>query len=261
MNANEHPTIDQIADREAGLSSEDDARAIAAHLAGCSECSNVVSRLAEVRDLLAGAGRAEEPIPVDVARALDDAVATVVAEREAGVPSLSERRAQSGAGGNDTPASMSRRRTGRWMLGAAAAVAVFAVGGAVVSNGLPGESGDEDAASAGSSADQSAPEFAPGGGTADGKVGTGTTPKLDESNVDQYAAALEAGRAQAVRAARTRCGLPVPSAGQDLSSSRSTNSLVMFDGIRAVLSVDRAQRRLIVYACPGPARVLYRSSY
>jgi hypothetical protein len=36
---------------------------------------------------------------------------------------------------------------------------------------------------------------------------------------------------------------------------------VVFEGTRALLSVHKADRRLTVLECPGPARVLYRSTY
>ena len=38
MTADWHPTIEQIADDDAGLTSADESRAIAEHLAGCSTC-------------------------------------------------------------------------------------------------------------------------------------------------------------------------------------------------------------------------------
>ncbi len=273
MNAGTHPTIDQIADHEAGLLSADDAPWIVEHLADCEVCSETSERLAQVGALLRETGASTQPIPVEVAQRLDAALDIAAAERAAGVPSLSERRADRAdpAGHPATP-----RRRGRWVIGAAAAIAVFAVGGAIATNGLPGSSTQDDTA-ARSSADQQqgagSAESGGGGASAPSSAPSAndrstdpnlealrdkSLPSLDATSVATYAARLSAGSAARIPVPAAECGIPDLTAG---SGAGPVTGLVRYDGHSAVLRVEPAQRRLTVYACPGPAQVLYRSSY
>ena len=280
MTADWHPTIDQIADDEAGLTSADDSRAIAEHLAACSTCRETAEQLAEVSTLLAEAGATAEPMPAGVADALDQALATAAAERAAGVPSLDEHRAHReergddqgsrspGSRGADDGTSGSARR-GRWVFGAAAAVAVFAIGAAVASNGLPGSSSSEDS-SASSTADSDAGAGA-AGDAAGGKAQTtpeaatdgalhAAKPSLNADNVDAYAKDLAEGRTKATASRRTTCG-NVAAEPNDSALPSAVSSVVSYDGERALLRVDPESRRLTVLSCPGPTRVLYTSTY
>jgi hypothetical protein len=280
VTADWHPTIDQIADDEAGLTSADDSRAIAEHLAACSTCRETAEQLAEVSAMLAEAGATAEPMPAGVADALDQALATAAAERAAGVPSLDEHRAHReergddqgsrspGSGGADDGTSGSARR-GRWVFGAAAAVAVFAIGAAVASNGLPGSSGSEDS-SASSTADSDAGAGA-AGDAAGGKAQTtpeaatdgalhAAKPSLNADNVDAYAKDLAEGRTKATASRRTTCG-NLAAEPNDSALPSAVSSVVSYDGERALLRVDPESRRLTVLSCPGPTRVLYTSTY
>ena len=56
VSAEWHPSIDEIADEQAGLLSDDDGRTITVHLAACSACRQTAAALAEVSDLLAEEG-------------------------------------------------------------------------------------------------------------------------------------------------------------------------------------------------------------
>jgi hypothetical protein len=283
VTADWHPTIDQIADDEAGLTSTDDRRAIAEHLAACSTCRETAEQLAEVSTLLAEAGATAEPMPAGVADALDQALATAAAERASGVPSLDEHRTQrekrgeggggeasgsSGSGGAGGGTSGSGRR-GRRLFGAAAAVAVFAIGAAVTSNGLPGSSNNDD--SAASSTAESDAGAGAAGDAAGGKAETtpeaatdgalrASKPELNADNVDAYAKDLAEGKAKATAPRGATCGNPAAEPS-DSALPSAVSSVVSYDGERALLRVDPDSRRLIVLSCPGPTRVLYTSTY
>jgi hypothetical protein len=280
VTADWHPTIDQIADDDAGLTSADESRAIAEHLAGCSTCRDTAEQLAEVSTLLAEAGATAEPMPAGVADALDQALATAAAERAAGVPSLDEHRTHReeraedeasvspGSGGvGDGPSGSGRR--GRWVFGAAAAVAVFAVGAAVASNGLPGSSNSDDSA-ASSTADSDAGAGA-AGDAAGGKAETtpeaatdgalrAARPSLNADNVDAYAKDLAEGKTKATGPRGATCGNLAAEPSDSVLAS-AVSAVVSYDGERALLRVDPESRRLTVLSCPGPTRVLYTSTY
>jgi hypothetical protein len=280
VTADRHPTIDQIADDAAGLTSADDSRAIAEHLAACSSCRETAEQLAEVSTLLAEAGATAEPMPPGVADALDQALVTAAAERAAGVSSLDEHRMHreereedeasgspgSGGAGDGTRGS---RRRGRWVFGAAAAVAVFAIGAAVASNGPPGSSNSDDSA-ASSTADSDAGAGA-AGDAAGGKAETtpeaatdgalrASKPELNADNVDAYAKELVEGKTKATAPRGATCGNLVAEPS-DSALPSAVSSVVSYDGERALLRVDPDSRRLTVLSCPGPTRVLYTSTY
>jgi hypothetical protein len=274
VTADWHPTFDQIADDDAGLTSADDSRAIAAHLADCSACRETAERLAEVTTLLSEAGMTVDPMPVEVADALDRALATASAERAAGVPSLDERRAvrdEHADATSDSPSSGSGGRRGRWVFGTAAAVAVFAIGAAVANNGPPGSTNNDDSAASRTSEDAGAGAAASGDRPEAARSGAGQdhngdanflarTPQLDADNVDTYAEKLADGETTPTKVRRTTCGNLAPEP-QDAAVTSTLSSIVSYDGKRALLRVDRDARRLTVLSCPGPTRVLYTSGY
>jgi hypothetical protein len=280
-----HPTIEQIADHEAGLSSVDDARWIAEHLDSCGQCREAIARLTEVRDLLADAGGDIPKIPDDVAERLDRTLATAAVERATGVPSLDERRTGSrdsdgsGSSGSSSVGTGTPGRRGRWVLGAAAAVAVVAIGAAVASNGLPGPTTQADSAASGSSTDNTLEGAgSSGSGQAAGGAkdqpgdqdfssgshpGRRPTPTLDSGNVSAFARDLSGGKVNSfLSLSSSSCDHATEQRVAPASSASSPlDALVKFEGRKALLRIQREQRLLTVYACPGPARVLYRSTY
>lgn len=276
MNASMHPTIDQLADQAAGLSPVEKALEVSAHLADCSVCRRVQSRLSEVSDLLRTAGQDTPPIPLDVASAIHDALGRAVQERAAGVTSLDDRRTPV----KSDPQKPSRRR-GPWLVGAAAAIAAIVVGGAIVGGGLPGSWTGQQGTSA-SAGNSSNSDFASGDKAVSGRdepnpkspaaasptsegqrprAQLGSAPRLSAGNVSQYAVRLAAGDARHLPAP-TRCGLadPAPTDGV-VGQGPHPRAFIAYDGLAAVLQLDQKTRRLTVFACPGPTRVLYESPY
>lgn len=276
-----HPTIDEIADYDAGLTAASGQQEIADHLAECPECRALAAHLTEVTDRLAAAGTEPLTMPADVAARLDEALASAGRERAAGPSSLADRRAEKQATSEAAGTSPGRNnRRARWMLGAAAAVAVFAIGGAVASNGLPGltPAGEESGAdsSAGSAIDNAgggkagsgsaAPSPAQGGEEVQPQFQGANPPKLDQTTVSGFAQALTQGTASRLptaadsRRAAARCGYPRP-VPLDSGAVRQLDAFVVFEGDPALLRVRESDRSLTVLSCPGPARVLYRSTY
>lgn len=262
MNASMHPTVDRIADAQAGLLSAGEAREVAAHLADCAECRDIEVRLTEVTDLLGEGGRDVAPIPADVASSLQAALHRAGVERAAGVTSLTERRTMEGSGQAAAP-----HRRGRLLLGAAAAVIVLAVGGSVMSNGLPGSDPAADDSAAGGASEGSG---SGGSATGDGQMSAPEgdspekktakdAPSLDQGSVADYAQGLAADTVP-VAVPPTRCVAKTAMSGHT-DAARTTDALVSFEGRDAVLMVDAQRRQLTVLACPGPTRVLYRSGY
>ncbi len=266
MNASRHPSIDQIADLDAGVLPAAEASELSAHLDECTSCQEVMTGLAEVRALLADSGQTAVPIPSDVAFSVDAALDRARAEDAAGVTSLAEHRTASASAG---PAiSSSPRRPGRVLLGAAAAVAVFAIGGAVVDQlGLLSGSQSDSAASvadqelggnagSGSTKNDNPSRDHGGEGIQSLRVPRSAAPTVDQDSAAAYAAGL-ADAAVPVAKPPADC-----TGGESLvSGARPTESYVTFDGRRAVLRLDRQNREFAVVACPGPGRVLFQSSY
>ena len=270
MNAGEHPTVDQIADLDAGLLQAAEAAEVSGHLAECGECQEVLVQLHDVTDLLAAEGRQPLPIPVEVATSLDAALERARIEQEAGVPSLVERRATSvdagtAPGEEATPVTGRTHRRARMLLGAAAAVVVLGVGAAVASNLVSGGEVGQDSSTAGaaqsggqaqgSASDKQQPGAAAGPTS---ERAAEPTPTLDRSNVDAYARQLADGTVHPVPAAPV-CG--TSHAFDTASRADQPSSLVEYDGKQALLTVDTQRHRLIVFSCPGPGRVLYTSAY
>jgi hypothetical protein len=155
------------------------------------------------------------------------------------------------------------------VFGAAAAVAVFAIGAAVANNGLPGTANNDDAASSTTREDAGAAGDTAGGRAEAGPLNQPTAqaqsapagrPQLNADNVDTYAERLAAGKTIPTSSRRSTCGNLAPEP-QDAAVSSTLSSIVSYDGKRAVLRVDRDARRLTVLSCPGPTRVLYTSGY
>jgi hypothetical protein len=272
-----HPTIDEIADHNAGLTSAPVDREIAEHLSSCPECRAVEARLNDVADQLASAGTEPLTMPEDVVARLDDALAAAAVEHAAGVPSLADRRVTKVSEEQPEGQSAGRPRPrGRWVLGAAAAVVVFAVGGAVLANGLPGSTSSSDS-TAGSADDSRAGAGQSGGGGAVAPENTFHAggeanadgarvppPKLDADSVGAYARDLANAQQAHLPTAATlpramRCGIPVDTT--DVAGRNSLQAYVLFDGDPALLRVKKSPRELTVFSCPGPNRVLYSSPY
>ncbi len=267
MNASRHPSIDQIADLDAGVLSATEAAEVSSHVDECASCHDIVSGLADVEALLADTGREILPVPDDVSLAVDVALERARAERQAGVASLSEHRMGSDA---SERAGTSRRPWGRLLLGAAAAVAVFAVGGALVDQlGILDRSASDSTAS--SVADQERGGVAGSGSTKHDNPGYDTgspdpalrvpraaAPTLNQDNVAAYAAGLAEA---AVPVAKPPSACTPGSNGILTGAGQAADALVTFGGKRAVLRLDPPNREFVVYACPGPDRVLYRSAY
>ena len=267
MNASRHPSIDQIADLDAGVLPAAEASELSAHLDACTSCSEVMGELAEVKTLLADAGQTPVPVPSDVVLALDAALDRARAEDAAGVTSLAEHRTASTPAGS--PTGSSPRRPGRLLLGAAAAVAVFAVGGAVVDQlGLLSGSQSDSTASV---ADQELGGSKAGSGpTENGNPGSDSAGQGSQSlRVPRTAApTLYQANAAAYAAGLADAAVPVAKPPVDctrdeslVAGARPSESFVTFDGKSAVLRLDRQHREFTVVACPGPDDVLYRSSY
>ena len=281
MTADWHPTIDQIADDEAGLTSADDSRAIAEHLAACSTCRETAEQLAEVSTLLAEAGATAEPMPAGVADALDQALATAAAERAAGVPSLDEHRThreERDDGRGVGLARIRRRRRRHEWLGAARPLGVRGGGGR---GGVRRRSRGREQRSSQVPRAATTPQprrrrtptpgQGPAGDAAGGKAETtpeGATdgaqraakPSLNADNVDAYAKDLAEGKTKATAPRGAACGNLAAEPSDSVLPS-AVSSVVSYDGERALLRVDPDSRRLTVLSCPGPTRVLYTSTY
>lgn len=183
--ADAHPSVEELADLAEGLvEPAEAARTLHRHLNGCAECRETADALAEVQALL---GAVEpEPVPADVAARLDAALAeaalteTARTEATGGAdrPQESPRRSPADARRTDAPATpvravpapsappsrpgsssgpgrpRLRRRRFAVLLGAAAALAAFGLGGALLLDHSEGSG--TSAASAGLPEDQSA---------------------------------------------------------------------------------------------------------
>jgi hypothetical protein len=159
-----HLDADGLAEYRAGLITGRRSRAIAAHMAGCTQCTSLGERLAEVSALLAAA-----PVPAltdVVAGRLDRALAAAQAQRvpaeRTGVLRRRQRGRHAVAGGSGKSGGSGGFLL-RWVLAPAAAAIVLAAGGFGLSQ-LHGSSG-----TIASSSSVSRSESAAGG------TGTGST--------------------------------------------------------------------------------------
>ncbi|MFI9360151.1 anti-sigma factor family protein [Kitasatospora sp. NPDC053057] len=186
--ADAHPSVEELADLAEGLvEPAEAARALHRHLDGCAECRETADALAEVQALL---GAVEpEPMPADVAARLDAALAEAArtdlsAAGTAEHPRESPRQAPATARRTAAPATpvqavpapsappsrptspsassgpgrpRPRRRRFAVLLGAAAALAAFGLGGALLLDHSEGSgTSAASAASVGVPEDQSA---------------------------------------------------------------------------------------------------------
>ncbi|MFD8708022.1 anti-sigma factor family protein [Kitasatospora sp. NPDC059648] len=170
--ADAHPSVEELADLAEGLVEPDRAAALHRHVDGCAECRETADALAEVQALLGAA--APEPMPADVAARLDTALAETArtdqhgtaagaAERPRRAPATPVRAVPPSAAPPSRPGSSSgpgrsrpRRRRFAVLLGAAAALAAFGLGGALLLD--HSENSGTSAASAASAASAGAPE-------------------------------------------------------------------------------------------------------
>ncbi|MGW2370852.1 hypothetical protein [Kitasatospora sp. NPDC001683] len=183
--ADAHPSVEELADLAEGLvEPAGAAEALHRHLDGCAECRGTADALTEVQALL---GAVEpEPVPADVAARLDAALAEAAladrsAARSAQRPPERPRQASATTGRTGAPATpvravpapsappprpaassgpgrpRLRRRRFAVLLGAAAALAAFGLGGALLLD-HSGDSGTSaaSAAATGVAQDQSA---------------------------------------------------------------------------------------------------------
>lgn len=144
----DHPTTDNISDLLEGLLPPEDGRAVAAHLNSCARCLAVRDALVRTHTMLRDAGRATPPIPPPVFEQVESAL------RE-------ESRARAETTGVASLSAARERRSVGWktkVLGAAAAVAVFGGGGAVIYQAM----GPNSEPLAGSAPSQTAEPSGPG---------------------------------------------------------------------------------------------------
>lgn len=234
-----HPTVDELADLDAGVLDEVSAGSARAHLsAGCARCAQVFTALSAVRIDLAALPPAH--IPADVAARLDAAMAEAAAaapgtktELETARDARGARRPRVGQRGERQPA---------WLGRAAAAVLVLAVGGTAVSllapESGPGAGSTPDSAQSAASA-LSAPTVTPAPleRTAAAPLDTALppnvalTPAVTESGRDYDAGALAAAAPElAAAAAPTDASFeagsgPSRPAGAPLESVRESDVL------------------------------------
>jgi anti-sigma factor RsiW len=187
VNPSDHPTIDQIADLQEGILPASEAADVRAHVDDCPECRETLAALTGVSSLLAAEGSESVQIPADVAERIHDALDAAAVERAAGVPSLAEHR--------ESQERTRKRRTGRWVFGAAAAAAAVVVfGGAVgILGDRDGESpsAGDTAVDAGGQAAESAPD--PTEETFFLDSGEGSALRVDRDELRTAAEALASG--------------------------------------------------------------------
>ncbi len=259
MNPTAHPSVEELAALRDGLLSADAARGVSDHLRDCDSCAAELAAIDEVAAVLADVGATAEPMPADVARALDQALARADAEREAGVPSLAERRKPGAAAAGP--------RRPRWVGAAAAATAVVVLGGVgfQVLNG--GTSGQQDSSASRSAADVAAANrAAPGGkgegsesgssaGDAPGKQSKATLQpqRVSKRDFAAYARRLADQGAQPSR---------LPSRCRSLDSAPgAVSSKVRFQGTISFVVLRPASHEAAVYRCSRPPVQLYSTPY
>jgi hypothetical protein len=252
VNANEHPTIEQIADLQEDLLPAAEAAALRAHLAGCEDCQSASEALAQVTDVLAAEGRDVPEIPADVAASIQAALA----ETRGDLYGSGSPRADTGSheSRDELARRRSRRQKHRWVLGlAAAAAAVVALGSVTdVMNGSGGDDGGAASSAEGGAADE---EFAEGGGDA-GRSGDAGEPTPGEAApgwadarqapADVRASAKDlfssGGSPQALL--EGECAI----AARDLPDNLTVTTYRV-DGEQALLVVDRVQGSFRVLDC------------
>jgi hypothetical protein len=166
----DHLSPETVSDLAEGLLAPNDASAAEAHLAGCAECSDVRSALADVRALLATVPDAG-PMPASVADRIDAALTAEAAASPAGDEVDQGAPTVGAAAATVTP--LAGRRAGRtsrsmrW-LQAAAVFVVLAAGGAIVVSAL--QSGNKDQESSTTAAADAGAESRAAAGSAGPKI-------------------------------------------------------------------------------------------
>ncbi|MDH6111878.1 hypothetical protein P3T36_002192 [Kitasatospora sp. MAP12-15] len=174
-----HPSVDRLADLHEELLAPAEAAAVRAHLAGCQECSDTLTALSELTDLLG----ADEPpaMPVDVALRLDAALAAEAARATEVTEAAATAGPQPRPAGRAAPAAPPTRtdrhsrpgrpafrRRARLLLATAGCLAVLGLGAALLESGTA-------AGPSGSAADRNAAAVtgtAPGGSAQQAESGT-----------------------------------------------------------------------------------------
>ncbi len=75
-----HPDVDELSDLTEGLLTPSRSADVRQHLDGCEQCTDLHASLEEIRDLL-GTVPEPEPMPDDIARRIDAALATEALKR------------------------------------------------------------------------------------------------------------------------------------------------------------------------------------
>ncbi|MGI8435115.1 MAG: hypothetical protein ACR2LE_10350 [Nocardioidaceae bacterium] len=273
-----HPAADELADLQVGLVDAPTRSRLTAHLSTCVDCTATVAALDDVARLLAAEGGQPLVMPPTLAHSLDDRLRRLGVERQAGVPSLAERRVGSGA-------KTTAARSGRWtrqavFVAAAAVVGVTGVWGIAHLDG--GSSSQSDSASS-APADEAAEGLS---GSTSGGSGNNSSPHVPGTAVmprhsaehhspevvgPRTLAAFAAGLAKTGRASNSVPADSVPGGTCPVrdhlldvgrhSDQRVTATPVRWQGDLAVVLVRPAGRQATVVSCEPPARRLYSTTY
>jgi hypothetical protein len=250
-----HPTIDELADLHAGVSSDSEADRVRAHVDSCADCRAEFARFDEVNALLAAEGsEAVDPMPRDVAQRIDAALAAAAAERADQVTSMATVRERRSA-----------RRRGSWVWIAGAAAAAVVVVGVVGLDGLRGSSDDSDSSTAGSAADSGAgsTQLEP---EADGTAkGEGNAPQeyralagqLTTDSLPRFARQVANGKVPPeALALDARCSSAAPASAAGLPQAQ-----IVWDERAAVLVVDPDTSTASFFRCGTTSEPVYVTSY
>lgn len=272
-----HPTLDKVADLRERLLEPHQAAAVEAHLSVCADCAALLAALDDVSVQLADVGADLAVMPASVAADLDATLDRASAEREAGVPSLADRRTSDSLQPYRTPS----RRPAWILIGAAAAVAVIAIP-IGLNNREPGSDLASD--SAGSveelgqrNLDEQGPRGAQEGsaGGAEGRTDpTGPASslpteearrveRLNPRNLAAFAARADSAQdtevSEAPLAIAARCATYKSLTSAD--DKRAIAAPARWRGKRAVVLVDLAASSVSVFDCRTPTEVLYSTNY
>ncbi|MEU4299327.1 hypothetical protein [Kitasatospora aureofaciens] len=294
--ADAHPSVEELADLAEGLvEPAEAARTLHRHLNGCAECRETADALAEVQALL---GAVEpEPVPADVAARLDAALAeaalteTARTEATGGAdrPQESPRRSPADARRTDAPATpvravpapsappsrpgsssgpgrpRLRRRRFAVLLGAAAALAAFGLGGALLLDHSEGSgtsaASAASAASAGLPEDQSArtPHLAgPGTAYREDQLAAQVQQLLARSGAEPGLRATGPARSGAAPAEGARPELSGPDSPAAPASPAASPAACQAPAPGTPLATDRGSYQgspveVLVYPAPGRA--------
>lgn len=256
MNQPRHPSTERISNLLAGALPATEAMDVNAHLASCSACRRAREGLLELTAMLAEEGAVPVEMPPDVVAAVEAAIARASLERAGGHPTVEPVRRSAG------------RQPLKWLAGAAAAVVVAGVGVAgvqAISHG--GSSGNATSADSAGASNRSfaqqgraykaqPPEAGGGRSTSsalpDGEVPAEALKSLAPAEVPGEARRLAA-RGPALPLALTAgCATPIDA---------GPSTAVLFEGRRAVLTVDPQTRLATIYDCATARQTLYVTGY